>query len=245
MATIIEYKKKLIDLFDNYTGSIVLDYGCGKGDFIEIILNKDKARQIWAVDTSEEMLEKVKERFAKEIANKVIIKKASSPNELQGNNFDKIICHNVLECVDDKLSFINSFTKILKPDGILILSHHDFDSAIFNSAFKPLTRDLIHHFSDTQQAWQTFSDGQMGRKIPGLLSRSEFINHFECVTWRLVEREFKEGNYGFLMASMVMEVGKPIFDPSELQAWFNDLKEKNAKGDFYFAIDLVVAKISL
>ena len=85
----------------------------------------------------------------------VITKTISTPTELKGAKFDNIICHNVLECVDHNLTFINAFKPLLSDkNGIFIRSHHDFDSAIFNSSFKVLTRNLVHHFVDTQQKWQ-------------------------------------------------------------------------------------------
>ena len=238
---VLYHKQKLIDLFDDFEGATILDYGCGNGDFIDLLLSKaQKPKVIFAIDSDQNMITNIQSNFTNEINQGIVIPKiATDPIELKEYRFDKIICHNVLECVQDKLAFINSFKTLLNKNAIFILSHHDFDSAIYNSFNKNLSRNLVHHFSDTQQGWQKYSDGQMGRKIPGLISHSVFREYAKCETWRLVETEFTAGTYGFLMADMVMEVGKGVFDASEMHEWYQDLSQKNKSGEYYFAIDLV------
>jgi ubiquinone/menaquinone biosynthesis C-methylase UbiE len=247
LTGILDYKKQLIELLGDTTDNYILDYGCGRGDFIELLLNTaNKPKQIWAIDSNKEMIDGIQSRFAQEINDgKVIAKIISVPNELDNYKFDKVICQNVLECVEDKLVFINAFKHLIKPSGIIILSHHDFDSAIYNSEFKELSRNLVHQFADSQQEWQKQADGQMGRKIPGLLAKSVFSNHSSCQTFRLVERTFKSGDYGYLMAQMVIDCGKNKFSKQEMLAWLEDLETKDKRSEYYFAIDLVVGKIDI
>lgn len=247
MKKIFPYKQKLIDLFGNYGDASILDYGCGEGDFVNLLLNgKHTPKKIFAVDSDPKMLSNIQQNFVKPINENILITKlVSHPLELQGVKFDKIICQNVLECVDNKLDFINSFAMLLNKGGIFILSHHDFDSAIYNSSYKFLSRELIHHFSDTQQEWQKNSDGQMGRKLPGLISHSVFQRNAQNETWRLVETKFEAGTYGYLMAEMVMEGGKNSFDKKDMQDWYQDLAHKFSIGEYYFAIDLVVSTCSI
>lgn len=243
MNEITSHKLKLISLLNNCNNAAILDYGCGKGDFINLLLTcQNPPKAIVAADSDPAMIASITKRFSSQIKYGVVIpKNVSRPAELHEFNFDRIICHNVLECIDDKLAFINSFKPLLNNDAIFILSHHDFDTAIYNSSYKELSRNLVHHFADTKQAWQKYSDGQMGRKIPGLMAHSNFRDAVKCETWRVVDTEFKSGNYGFLMADMLMEVGKGTFSDADMNAWHQDLINKSNQGEYYFAIDLVVA----
>lgn len=242
MEHIISYKKSLIDLLGNYEQASILDYGCGKGDFIELFLNSAmEPKTILAVDSDKNMITNIRNRFSSAIdEGKILIEITDNPENLNGK-FDKIICHNVLECVDNKIDFINSFKEMMTDDSIFILSHLDFDSAIYNSTFKELSRNLIHCFADTKQNWMKFSDGQIGRKIPGLMNQSVFKNNVKIATWRLVDTVFETGTYGHLMVNMITEVVKDRFNHTELNAWQDDLIQKSQFGEYYFAIDLVVA----
>ena len=67
----------------------------------------------------------------------------------------------------------------------------------------------------------------MGRKISGLMARSRFRDITKCEKWRLVDNEFIPGNYGHLMADMLIEVGKGTFNESEMKSWRQDLIQKN------------------
>lgn len=239
MTKVLSHKKQIISMLGSLKGTRILDYGCGQGDFIGLILNSDNLpSKIMAVDSDQETIDYLNSTITHDILGTRVV---SNPQELTGNKFDKIICHNVLECVDNKLEFINIFQNLLSDSGQFLLSHHDFDSAIFNSNYKPLTRELIHHFADTQQTWQKHSDGQMGRKIPGLINRSVFKNNALCQTIRVVETDFKAGKYGYLMANMISEIAESTFDTEQLLEWKKDLERLDNGGEYYFAIDIVVA----
>lgn len=151
------------------------------------------------------MINHIKERFNSSIVRP---SQCKNPADLLGLKVDKIICHNVLECIGDKLQFINELNSILHDEGIAIISHYDFDSSIYNSSYKELTRQLIHQFADTKQKWQEYSDGQIGRKIPGLVAASCFKNKAKIMTWRIVEYDFKPGYYGYMMAEMIKHTTK-------------------------------------
>ena len=146
--------------------------------------------------------------------------------------------------MSDKIKFINEFDVLLADYGTFVLSHHDFDSSVFNSNHKNLTRELVHCFADTKQNWQEYSDGQMGRKIPGLMSHSVFKDYVTCQTIRVVETEFKSGNYGYLMADMLLSIGKSRFDTNMLKEWYHDLEDLYKTNNYYFAIDLVAAIVN-
>jgi SAM-dependent methyltransferase len=223
----------------------ILDYGCGKGALIKFLLQYSyRPKSIHAVDIHNDMIDAVKCRFCQEINSGIVTTQlVSKPRDLVGQKFEKIVCHNVLECLEDKVGFINEFCDLLSHDGILILSSNDFDSTTFNSSYKQLTRDLIHHFADTKQKWQEHCDGQMGRKIPGLIGNSVFKERTTCWTIRIVETEFSPHKYGYLLANMILDIAKSRFDAKKLEEWFADLENLNKKGEYYFAIDLVVATI--
>lgn len=124
------------------------------------------------------------------------------------------------------------------------MSHHDFDSAIYNSNSIDLTRSFIHKFSDTKQAWQKHSDGQIGRKLAGIFHQSDFKN-FLCETIRFVEYHYDEDSYGYHMSQWIASSVKSDFSDEEINEWLNDLKKLSTNNEYYFAIDINIVKANL
>ena len=226
MKSIETIHRKLIQNLGSLQDKSVLDYGCGKGGLIKLLL-QHTPQFIYAVDSDASAIKNIEEIYFEQIRQSQIgIQLVSDPSQLANKKFDKIICHNVLECLDNKENFVKDLYKNLTKNGILIVSHHDFDSAIYNSKYRDLTRNLVHFFSDKGESWQTLCDGQIGRKIPGIFKRAG-IDNAEFETWRIVETSFKEDDYGYLMAKMIFAVAKDNFDQVDLDSWIHDFELKS------------------
>lgn len=235
------HKQLLNNLGTTIDGKVILDYGCGHGGMIKLLLEEYSPKNIIAVDSNEQVVNSIISEFrAKVDQNKLEVKHISNPEQLANYSFDIIICHNVIECIEKKEQFINGLYKILNKNGVLLVSHHDFDSAIYNSSYVTLTRNLIHYFADSGEAWQTICDGQIGRKLPGLFKKSG-IKDYDYKVIRLVETDFQKEDYGYLMSKMILEASKNNFSKKDLSNWLKDLKDKAKEQEFLFAIDLVLA----
>ena len=236
---------QLISRLGNLSGKSVLDYGCGSGDNLKLLLDQcGENGKITAVDCNNIALDKLKQKLNQYIlSDRLIVEKCESPETLT-EKFDVCFCHNVLECIVDKVNFINVIKNKLNCEGIFLLSHHDFDSAIYNSTDFALTRSFIHQFSDTMQVWQKYSDGQIGRKLPGIFHQSNF-DSFQCETIRFVEYNYDEESYGFHMSKWIAECVKKDFSDEKINAWLDDLKKLSARHEYYFAIDVNVVKAKL
>lgn len=244
MKSIKTIHRKLIQKLDSVKDATILDYGCGKGGIIKL-LTQDESQIphfIYAVDSDHEAIKNIEEMYSDKIKKgQIRTQIVANPSQLRHDKFDKIMCHNVLECIETKEFFVQDLYTHLAHNGILVLSHHDFDSAAYNSSFVQLTRNLIHFFSDKGESWQNLCDGQIGRKIPGIFKRAG-VDYFEFETWRIVETTFEKDDYSYLMAQMILAAAKDSFDQTTLNSWIRDLEEKAQNNDFYFAIDVVIVK---
>lgn len=100
------------------SGNVVLDAGCGTGNLIRKIIDKNK---VIGVDFSEEMIKKAKGKFIKN-DNVELIKGDLASIDFPNEHFDTIVSINVLFNLDDPLKVINSFHNYLKKGGRLIIS---------------------------------------------------------------------------------------------------------------------------
>jgi len=226
----------------------VLDLGCGKGAALPAILDAIGSNgSVIAADRNHESLEAIQANFDGddecERLECLPLELSKLPLPFEDNNFDRILCHNVIECIVDKVDLLNECYRILKPTGRLLVSHHDFDTAIFNSEFVNLTRDLVHGFADTTQDWQDTSDGQIGRKIPGLLTTSSFTGPSMLETMAIAETSYSPDTYGYNFSRWILDivVKSGRIPTDDLRAWLSDLESKADQGTYYFCICLMTA----
>ena len=102
----------------------VLELGCGTGKNTEWLFKK--AHQVIAVDFSEEMLTKAKEKLS---APNLFFKRADITQEwtFQNDTFDLITCNLILEHVQDLEFIFSEATRVLHSNGYFFISElHPF-----------------------------------------------------------------------------------------------------------------------
>lgn len=94
----------------------LLDVGCASGYFT--IYFKNKARNVYGIDVNKEFIYRAKKKY-KNIDFRLL---KSKKLPFKSNFFDVVTILDVLEHVNDDQTMINEIYRILKKDGILILS---------------------------------------------------------------------------------------------------------------------------
>ena len=98
-------------------GKKILDFGSGEGVTANHFARNNN---VVAIEPSREMLINRWSDFEyRQIEGDV-----TSLLEYDDNTFDVIICHNVLEYIDDKKQVLNELRRVLKPNGILSFVKH-------------------------------------------------------------------------------------------------------------------------
>lgn len=116
----INLKRKYKLAVNGMQTGIVLDIGCGVGDFL-CLMEKNNWETI-GIEPSED---------AKQIAEKRLSHKILHPNDIQSlepNSIDLITMWHVLEHVDDLKEEINQIQRLLKQKGRLVLALPNFKS---------------------------------------------------------------------------------------------------------------------
>ena len=97
----------------------VLDYGCGPGFGSEILSRY--AKKVIAVDIRTKAINYAKSKYIKPNLSFQIIS-SSKPLPFEDNYFDVIISSHVIEHIPNVSSYLNELNRILKVNGVLILS---------------------------------------------------------------------------------------------------------------------------
>jgi ubiquinone/menaquinone biosynthesis C-methylase UbiE len=107
--------KELIELAEIKETDKVIEVGCGAGHILERI----PTGILHGIDISEIQIKRAKERMG----NKVnLIQAPGEKIPFENNNFDKVLCTEVIEHVLDPVSVLKEISRVLKPTGILSLS---------------------------------------------------------------------------------------------------------------------------
>lgn len=239
-------KARLVKRLDVKPGMKVLDLGCGRGAALSLLTEaiKDDG-SVTGIDRNQDSLDFIHTQFPKSLKTNNLetakVDLGHIPLPYSTDSYDRILCHNVIESIIDKTALLNECYRILKPGGRLLLSHHDFDTATYNSQFKHLNRLLIHTFCDAIQPWQDTSDGQIGRKLTEVLQSSQFRTPRSKETLLVQEDSFDPKDYGYHFCGWIAGIAQntPDIAQSELEAWAADLEEKALNRTYYFAINVM------
>lgn len=117
------YKRRARIIFENLDikgGEKILDVGCGRGFYLKAVSQLFPRALVTGLDINKNYLEKAKEFLGNRKVKLVI----GSATELPFNDksFDRIICSELLEHIKDDRKAIAEIHRVLKPDGIALIT---------------------------------------------------------------------------------------------------------------------------
>ncbi len=112
------FKKIVWEQLGNIEGKRILDFGSGEGITANHFAEKN---YVTAIEPSEEMLSTA----WKDYEYTQIVGDVNTLTEFKDETFDIIICHNVLEYVDDKETVVKALARVLKRGGFLSVVKHN------------------------------------------------------------------------------------------------------------------------
>ena len=198
----------------------ILDFGSGEG----VTANHfAKSNQVVAIEPSEEMLvnrwhDYEYTQIHGDIANLA---------EFEDNTFDVIICHNVLEYVEDKKSIIEGLCRVLKPNGILSVVKHNRAGRVMQMAVLldelEKANELLDGNNSTASKFGTiryYEDEMISKWATGLKCKDCFgIRTF----WDLQQNQEKHNSEEWQEKMMSLEMRVSQMDEYRNIAFFHHL----------------------
>lgn len=106
-----------LDLLMPVEGLRVLDYGCGDGALAGLLAKQ--GAHVTGVDPNQVGLALAQREFSRRKLEGTFV---SSPEELPNQFFDRIVCTEVLEHVVDPESILEDIRRLLRPNGIVVIT---------------------------------------------------------------------------------------------------------------------------
>ena len=184
-------------------GKRILDFGSGEGTTANYLAKKNV---VVAVEPSEDMLRNRWDDYE----YKQIVGDVSNLSEFENESFDLIICHNVLEYIDDKEQVINELCRLLKVGGMLSVVKHNRAGRVMQMAVllddMKKANDILDGkdgMSSQFGAIRYYEDEQIVRWN----NRLKLIDEFGIRTfWHLQQNQEKHGTEEWQKEMMQLEM---------------------------------------
>lgn len=229
--------EKILRLLDLKPGEKydILDFGCGSGDLLYRISKiVDDGSNLVGIDAMEKSI-----ASAHELSSGIDFRheKFVDSFAFSDDSFDIVMSIDTMECIPAKAALASEVSRILRPNGKILFAHWDWDTQVYNSEHIKSIRRLTAAYSDWKQDWMDDCDGQMGRRLWGLLEGSgRFNGRIECFT--LLETQFHEGQYGFDRLqdlSCLVQTGK--IESSEYHMICKEMETLTGSNMYFYSVN--------
>jgi SAM-dependent methyltransferase len=160
---------------------------------------------------------------------------------LGDGGLDRAVSLNVVEHLADPVGHLADVHRALRPGGLVVLAHSDWDTALFTSTDDALTRTLVDRFVDVVPRGIARADGFMGRKLLALAAasaaRGAAYDVVEVTSWADPHRRFDDGSLAWKVATGVLSAAED--DPAlaaRAAGWLEELRALADAGQFLFTV---------
>jgi SAM-dependent methyltransferase len=174
-----------------------------------------------------------------------VIADLDEPLPFADATLDRVVSVNVAEHLVDARAHVADAYRVLRPGGLLVLAHSDWDTVLFTSDDDALTRRLVDRFVVTVPTWAERADGFMGRKLLGLADAApagaDPFEVVDLVTWADCHRRFDENSVAWKVARGVLVAAAGDAElAAEAAQWVESLRRLSDENLFVFTVTDVV-----
>lgn len=235
-----EFHARLAALASIKDGGRILDLGCGRGFAVpHFLAGVGTSGEVVVVDRVSGYLAMIREQYPDHFTNGrlfLVDLNIAGPLPFASASFDSVVCQNVIECISDRDGLLIEISRILRPGGVAVIGHYDFDGVLLASDDRELTRRMVHGYADHTQNWQDASDGQMGRLLPGLVARSP-LSEALTETVLFVDLTLSKESYARDHLEGIVALSTEFGVSNEsAKGWLRALEARSDAGEFYYAL---------
>jgi len=235
---VAEHRDWLLSLVPVPKDGLWVDLGCGAGvDMIHLAARQSQpGLRIVGIDGNREAIEEGRRNARDDPRLESRQHSLNAKIPLDDATVDVAYSQNLIECLPDVSLFARELARVLRPGGLVIMAHWDWDSQLFNGDNKELNRRLVHVFCDWQQDWMDHADGWMGRRLWSIFNSVGMFDgeiHAHVLTNSHYSPEF----FGYARArDMNALIDRGLASSDEVRAFLAEQQSLNANGRYFYSI---------
>jgi SAM-dependent methyltransferase len=211
----------------------VLDVGCQHAGGLKWIKERyHLTGQLVGIDKRGKNFEDARTQAALGIT--LLEMNAAEPLDFPDESFDLIFHKDTLECIPDIPAHIAQLHRVLKPGGVIVCVHRDWESLVFNGQNKALINKVIHGYANFQQAsWMDACDGWIGRRIWGHFNKTGLFSGNVRI-YNSIETEYHEQTGGWQYIHDMNNFLKPtgFLTKAEYEELLRDMEITQQRGEY-------------
>lgn len=211
-------------------GDAVLDVGCGPGFYVSEILDEVGADgRVVGVDASPQMLAVAAARVAGR-ENVEFRESDATSIPVDDAAFDRALCVQVLEYVDDATAALAEMRRALRPGGRIVVWDVDWATVSWQSEDRERMGRVL-------AAWDTHL---VHPSLPRTLAPRLRAAGFDDIAFEghvFATAELSQETYGGGLIQVIQNyvAAHPDVSEDELSAWVDEQRRLDANGQFFFA----------
>jgi SAM-dependent methyltransferase len=233
-----EHKDWLLSLVSIPNDGLWLDLGCGAGvDMIHLAARQSQpGLRMLGIDGNREAIEGARRNARDDPRLEFRQHSLDAKIPLDNATVDVAYSNNLIECIPDVSLFVSELARVLRPGGLVIMAHWDWDSQLFNGDNKELNRRLIHAFCDWQQDWMDHADGWLGRRLWSIFNPVKLFDG-KIHAHVLINTNYSPEFFGYARAQdMKGLLGKGLASSDDVEALLAEQESLNANGRYFYSV---------
>jgi SAM-dependent methyltransferase len=228
----------LLSFIDLPPGGTAVDLGCGMGgDLLALAArHPDLGARFLGLDAAETSVATASAAAAGDPRVAFRREHLDGRIPLEDGFADAVYSHNLVECLADPEAFACEVARILRPGGVAVIAHWDFDSQVLEATDKDAVRRLVHAFADWRQGWMEHSDGWMGRRLWGVFAPTGLFDG--AVHARvMINTTYAEPWYGHArVQDFASLVRKGLATAQDHHSVIRDVERLSREGRYFYSI---------
>jgi ubiquinone/menaquinone biosynthesis C-methylase UbiE len=226
-ADVMRRRRLALEALAAERGDAVLDLGCGPGFYVADLLDAvgpDGA--VTGVDPSAAMLEMTRRRVEGH-ANARVLEGQATALPVGDGEFDRLLCVQVFEYLDDVGAALAEVRRVLKPGGRLVLWDIDWSTLSWHSTDPARMERML-------RAWDRhLANPVLPRTLAATLRREGFTD-VERAAHVFATTTLDPQTFGGALALIVRQylAGLEDLDQAEADAWLAELGELQDRGEY-------------